>query len=85
MDKPEVTAAIIRLCGIQSQQFQFTQELTISLAAIQEVMKDRGDKDFQSDHQMKIQMLKQGALGKQIAQDKATFDRAIQQLMTGLS
>jgi hypothetical protein len=64
MDDSVFTPVITQLCDYQLQQFQFGQELLLQIAAIREVMKDRGDKDFESDHQKKILHLRQGELGR---------------------
>ncbi len=84
MENPNTDRIVSQLCDLQREQFMFSQELLLSVAAIQEVMKDRGYADFQSDHQKKIQALKQGALGKQIAQDIEAFGKRLHRVKLGL-
>jgi hypothetical protein len=84
MDKTELATIVTEFCHIHAQQFNAIQGLTLGLAAIHEVMKDRGDKEFQRDCQRKIQDLQRGELGKQCAQDKAAFESALRRVQQDL-
>jgi hypothetical protein len=85
MDRASMAPVITQLCDRQLQQFQIVQELLLQIAAVVEVMKDRGDKHFQSDFQKKILHLRQGELGQKIVQDIDGFQRTLQALKSQLS
>ena len=43
MEKSDIAPVITRLCDLQYQQYVAYQELAVALAAVREVMTDRGD------------------------------------------
>ena len=47
-------------------------------------MEDRGDRAFQDDLQTKMEFLKDGEFGRQLALDKDAFDASLRRVMTDL-
>ena len=84
MEKSELKPLINSLCDLQLQQYQFGQELLIQMVAIREVMKDRGDSDFESEFQKKTLQLKQGPLGQQLSGHISAFGQELQRVKSAL-
>jgi hypothetical protein len=80
MENPNLSTAVNLLCDIATQHFQATQDLTLALAAMRIVLQEQGNPAFPKAYQEKIQALKGGDVGQQIARGKAEFDRRMLQV-----
>jgi hypothetical protein len=85
MENEKLAPAISFLCDVATQHFEITQEHNLALMAIQEVFRERGDEAFRDAYRTKIQDLRRGEFGQQIAQDIGIFRQRIQQIKHLLS
>ena len=84
MDRSDLVVIVREFVHMHGHLFEMVQALTLSLKATQELMEDRGDRAFQDDLQTKMEFLKDGEFGRQLALDKDAFDASLRRVMTDL-
>lgn len=78
MEDREIKAITHHLAQMCEKLFEANQEHLLMIAAIQSVLDDSARfPDFRKAHQAKIQELRHGELGQQLAKDRTAFQRML--------
>lgn len=78
MENSELVSVVSNLCRVSRQLFDLTQDNLLMIAAIQDLMQERGSHGFRKANQEKIREMRRGDFGHQLARDKEAFESALQ-------